>query len=130
MELEISGEKINPLSRSYQIIKRHCYDLKTRKRKQSKITGYFRNVLFPCLALVPGIYRACWVRLYLRTKISLNRPYHRVQSFSGQSLHEPSSKCCKVALSKLKMRMKLDNCFSRKKIFGINHHLLIFYVNV
>ena len=50
---------------------------------------------------------------------------------NSQSLHEPSSKCGKVGLSKLKM--KLNHYFSKKEgmISGIDHHLLIFsYVSV
>ena len=43
------------------------------------------------------------------------------------------SKCCKVGLSKLKIRMNLENesiLFQNEgMIFGIDHHLLFFYVS-
>ena len=45
---------------------------------------------------------------------------------------KPSSKCCKVGLSKLKIIMNLENESTFQKegmIFGIDHHLNFFYVS-
>ena len=46
---------------------------------------------------------------------------------------KPSSKCCKVGLSKLKIRMNLENesLFFQKEgmISGTDSHVLIFYVS-
>ena len=46
---------------------------------------------------------------------------------------KPSTKCCKVGLSKLKIRMNLENetlVFFQEEgmISGTDHHLLFFYV--
>ena len=48
---------------------------------------------------------------------------------------KPSSTCCKIGLSKLKIRMNLlrmNHYFLLKEgmISGIDHHLLFFYVSV